>query len=70
MSNEGWLSRLNICKQTKLRIQTNPRDKILPWFLKLTADQISQFLTDIFQTSIDSGKILYLWNEAYVTPVV
>jgi hypothetical protein len=37
--------------------------------LKLAADDTAPYLTDIFQTSGDTGKVPALWKEENVTPV-
>ena len=44
-------------------------DEIPLWFLKLAAEDIAPYLTDIFQTSVDSGKIPAVWKEANVAPI-
>ena len=65
ISNDGVVKQLKNLKANKAQ---GP-DEIPPWFLKMTAVHISPFLTDIFQTSIDTGKIPSLWKEANITPV-
>ena len=49
--------------------KTSGLDEIPPWFLKLAAEDIAPYLTDIFQTSVDSGKIPAVWKEANVAPI-
>ncbi len=44
-------------------------DEIPLWFLKLVADEVAPYLTCIFQTSVDAGRIPTAWKEANVTLV-
>ena len=65
ISNEGVLKQLKDLNASKAQ---GP-DEIPPWFLKLAAEEISPYLTDIFQTSVDTGKVPTMWKEANITPV-
>ena len=44
-------------------------DQIPPWFLKEYANNLHDILTDIFQTSINSGTIPNRWKEANICGV-
>ena len=65
ISNDGVLKQLKDLNASKAQ---GP-DEIPPWFLKLAAEEISPYLTDIFQTSINTGKVPAMWKEANITPV-
>ena len=65
ISNDGVLQQLKELNASKAQ---GP-DEIPPWFLKLAAEDISPYLTNIFQTSIDTGKVPSMWKEANITPV-
>ena len=44
-------------------------DAIPAWFLKEYADEISPMLADIYQYSIDSGNVPFMWKNANVCGV-
>ena len=44
-------------------------DQIPPWFLKEHANYLHDILTDLFQTSVDSGTIPKRWKEANICGV-
>ena len=65
ISNEGVLKQLKDLNGAKAQ---GP-DEIPPWFLKLMAVDIAPYLTDIFQVSVNTGRVPALWKQANVTPV-
>ena len=44
-------------------------DKISPHFLKEVHDEISPMISDLFQSSVNTGTVPTDWREAIVTPV-
>ena len=44
-------------------------DGIPPWILKMTAEEISPILANIFQASIDKGYLPSQWREANICPI-
>ena len=68
----GVVKQVKHLKANKAQDPDKSPDKIPKWFLKLTADQISPFLTDIFQTTIDSGKkpTLHQWFKKGKDPIL
>ena len=66
ISKEGVLKQLRDLDGSKAQ----GSDETTPWFLKLAAEDIAPYLTDIFQTSVDSGKIPSVWKEANVAPIL
>ena len=44
-------------------------DGIPPWILKMTAEEISPILANIFQVSIDKGYLPSQWREANICPI-
>ena len=44
-------------------------DKISPHFLKEVHDEISPMISDLFQSSVNTGTVPNDWREAIVTPV-
>ena len=65
ISNDGVLKQLKDLDSSKAQ---GP-DAIPPWFLKLAAIDIAPYLTDIFQTSVDSGIVPDIWKQANIAPV-
>ncbi|XP_041453148.1 uncharacterized protein LOC121406192 [Lytechinus variegatus] len=44
-------------------------DQIPPWFLQMFADKLTPILTDLFQTSVDTGTLPRQWKEANICAV-
>ena len=44
-------------------------DKISPHFLKEVHEEISPMISDLFQSSVNTGTVPNDWREAIVTPV-
>ena len=44
-------------------------DKISPHFLKEVHDEISPMISDLFQSSVNTGTVPTDWREPIVTPV-
>jgi hypothetical protein len=42
-------------------------DNIPPWFLRLAAKPLAPLLTDLFQTSVDTGEVPVDWKKANIT---
>ena len=63
---DGVLKQLNGLKPNKA---PGP-DQIPPWLIgKLVAEELTPVLTDLFQTSIDTGKVPSQWKEANITGI-
>ncbi len=65
ISEEGVLKQLNNLKDNKA---PGP-DGIPPWILKMTAEEVSPILTDLFQHSIDESYLPWQWREANICPI-
>jgi hypothetical protein len=57
-----------LLKNQNIHKATGP-DSIPSFILKSAADQLAPILTDIFQTSIDTGEVPQDWRDANIVPL-